>query len=121
MGCQAISDNISCVAGETQELIFNLIDYSGMPYDATGCSVNFAVSDYVNLGYARPYLSKNGTADANTAHVVLLSTETLELPSSKLFYQLTLKDRDGNVEVPARGFFFVKDNINPDFIREVNT
>jgi len=111
---------ISYVGGETQNYSFNLKTISNVAFNVTGGSVNFALISYSNKT-GTPLLSKSATlaADGNgivsIAKVTLLPTETKSL-FGKYIYQLTIKDIENYIAIPAQGIMTVSNNINKTFI-----
>ena len=57
-----------------------------------------------------------GTGAKNVATVDLLPTDTLGL-YGKYIYQITIKDIDGEVEIPNQGIFYIFHNVNESFLK----
>lgn len=115
---------IDFVGGETQDLSFNVYFYkNGKPFSLTGCTSNFAIVSFNNKGGA-PILNKqmdsifNEAGTSNNVLVVTLEpTETVDL-YGKYIYQITIRDIDGDVEIPKQGILYVTNNINKSFISQ---
>ena len=56
------------------------------------------------------------TAD-NVLGVTLDPLDTVDL-CGKYIYQITIKDINGNIEIPKQGILFITNNINKSFIRQ---
>ena len=102
---------IEFVGGESQELLFNVYFYKNRkPFSMIGCTSNFSVVDFTN---------KKGSPILNKSMDVLDLTpkETYEL-SGKYIYQITIRDVNGNVEIPKQGLMYITNNINKSFIQK---
>ena len=110
------------VAGQSQTLRWRLLTEKKVPFNADGCTGNFAVVDYSDKT-GDPLISKSltfsigddETGVKNIASVDLLPADTLGL-CGKYIYQITIKDIDGEAEIPNHGFFFIAHNINESFL-----
>lgn len=115
---------IDFVAGETQDLAFNVYFYKDKkPFSLTGCECNFSIVSFTNK-MGTPILTKSMEAiynDSGTSNnvltVKLLPNETVEL-FGKYIYQIIIRDIDGDVEIPNHGILYIINNINKDFIRK---
>lgn len=115
---------IEFVGGESQELLFNVYFYKNRkPFSMIGCTSNFSVVDFTNKK-GSPILNKsmdvleNGDGSAfNILSVDLTPKETCEL-SGKYIYQITIRDVNGNVEIPKQGLMYITNNINKSFIQK---
>lgn len=115
---------IDFVGGETQDLAFHVYFYEGKkPFGLTGCTCSFSIVHFRNK-QGTPILTKSmgsifneaGTAE-NVLTVTLEPTETVDL-SGKYIYQISIKDIDGDVEIPKQGILYITNNINKNFIRQ---
>ena len=113
---------ISFVAGQSKTLAFNLWTISKHRYNASDCTGNFAIVNYSDKT-STPLVSKSMTFEVgedediySVATVELESSDTLDL-YGKYIYQLTIKDIDGNAEIPNQGIFLITNNINKSFLR----
>lgn len=115
---------IDFVGGETQDLSFNVYFYkNNRPFSLTGCTSNFSIVSCNNRGGA-PILNKqmdsifNEAGTSNNVLIVTLEpTETVDL-SGKYVYQITIRDIDGDVEIPKQGILYITNNINKSFISQ---
>lgn len=115
---------IDFVGGESQELLFNTYFYKNRkPFNMTGCTSNFSIVDFTNKK-GTPILTKSmnilENADNtafNVLSVDLTPTETYKL-CGKFIYQITIKDVNGNVEIPKQGLLYITNNINKGFIQK---
>lgn len=109
---------IDFVGGETQNLLFNVYSSGGkQPFNLSDCTASFAVVNFTNKT-GKPLLTKLMEADnknTNVLRVRLLPSETMDL-FGKYIYQITIKDSDGNVEIPKQGLLYITNNINKSFI-----
>lgn len=115
---------IDFVGGETQDLAFNVYFYkNNKPFSLTGCTSNFSIVSFNNKAGV-PVLTKTMGANFNEAGtsnnvltVTLEPTETVDL-SGKYIYQITIRDIDGDVEIPKQGILYITNNINKSFISQ---
>ena len=111
---------IDFIGGESQDLFFNLLTISGNEFDASNCSVGFAIIHYANKNGV-PILTKDvkilpsTSGVMNTAHVELLPSDTIDL-YGRVVYQITISDSVGNTEIPGQGIIDITRNIHPAFI-----
>lgn len=115
------------VSGQSNTLRWRLFTKAGVPYNADGCTGNFAVVDYSDQT-GDPLISKSlyfivdpdaddsETAVKHIACVDLTPSDTLGL-DGKYIYQITIKDIDGEAEIPNQGFFQITHNINESFLK----
>ena len=109
------------VAGQSFGYAWRLFTKSGTPFNADGCVGNFAVINYSNK-HGTPEISKpvefqrGDSGVINLATVELTPSDTLDL-FGKYIYQLTIKDIDGNIEIPNQGILLISKNINEAYIR----
>lgn len=114
---------IEFVGGESQELLFHTYFYRGRkPFSMTGCTSNFSIVDFRNKS-GSPILTKSmnvlENADGSSFNVLsveLSPMETYEL-SGKYIYQITIRDVNGNMEIPKQGLMYITNNINKGFIQ----
>lgn len=110
----------SFVGGESQLREFILYENPSTPCDIPGGSCNFSIMEYVNASDT-PLLSKAaelGVSDegqVNRVTVTIKPDETKQL-SGRYEYQLTVKDRHGNVSIPKKGLMQIYRNINKQAI-----
>lgn len=114
---------IDFVGGETQELSFHVYFYIGKkPFSLSSCECSFAIVNFTNKTGA-PILTKamgiaysgDGVSD-NVLTVKLLPSETIDL-FGKYIYQITIKDIDGDIEIPKQGILYITNNIDKEFIK----
>ena len=109
------------VAGQSQTLRWRLLTEKKVPFNADGCTGNFAVVDYSDQT-GDPLISKplkfliGDNEVKNVAAVDLEPRETLGL-HGKYIYQITIKDVDGEAEIPNHGFLLITHNINESFLK----
>ena len=112
------------VAGQSNTLRWRLFTEQNVPFNAEGCTGKFALVDYSDKYNDEPLVSKplsfvigdDVTGAKNVATVDLLPTDTLGL-YGKYIYQITIKDIDGEVEIPNQGIFNIFHNINESFLK----
>lgn len=111
------------IAGQSKTLRWRLLTRMKFPFNTEGCTGNFAVVDYSDKN-GEPLISKSlsfvtgddKTGMKNIAVVDLLSSDTLGL-NGKYIYQITIKDMDGESEIPNQGILLIPHNINESFLR----
>lgn len=114
---------VTFVAGQSNTLRWRLFTWANLPFNADGCIGNFAVVDYSDQT-GDPLISKpleflvgdEKYGAKNIAMVNLDPQDTLEL-HGKYIYQITIKDVDGETEIPNQGFLQIIHNINEDYLR----
>ena len=114
---------ITFVGGETRDLAFHIYHYIGKrPYSLSECECTFSLVNFTTKG-GKPILSKEmtviydetGTID-NVLTVTLESLESVNL-FGKYIYQITIQDRDGEVEIPSQGIMYITNYIDKGIIR----
>lgn len=114
---------ITFVGGETRDLAFHIYHYIGKrPYSLSDCECTFSLVNFTTKG-GKPILSKamtviydeTETID-NILTVTLESSESVNL-FGKYIYQITIQDRDGEVEIPSQGIMYITNNIDKGIIR----
>lgn len=114
---------IEFVGGETQDLRFHVYFYaSNKEFGVDGVSANFSIVNYLNRT-GEVILSKTMGSEYNDKGTVMnvltvtLDTEdTLDL-RGKYIYQITMRDINGETEIPKQGILHIINNINKDFAR----
>lgn len=115
---------VTFVAGQSNTLHWRLFMEQNVPFNADGCTGNFALVDYSDKYNTEPLVSKSlsfsvgddGTGVKNVGSVDLLPNDTLGL-YGKYIYQITIKDIDGEVEIPNQGIINIFHNINESFLK----
>lgn len=107
---------IDFVGGETQKLLFRLYHKTGKrPFDTEGCSCDFSIVSALNKT-GEPIFSKQmEVGGGNVLQVKLLPEDTLTL-SGRYIYQISIKDANGDTEIPKQGVLYITNNINKSFI-----
>ncbi len=114
---------IAFVAGQSKTLRWRLFTIYNAPFNAEGCLGNFSVVDYSDKTgdplISKPLTFNTGTDETgvkNIASVDLLPSDTLGL-RGKYIYQITVRDTDGEVEIPDQGILLISHNINESYLR----
>ena len=111
---------ISFVGGESQSLFFNLRTREGNEFDATECTVDFAMIHYTNKN-GMPIFTKQADIKPGNSGVLsiavvdILPEDTIDL-YGRYVYQITISDFAGQTEIPGQGLIDITRNIHPDFI-----
>lgn len=111
------------VSGQSLTLRWRLLTVNKVPFNADGCVGDFSVVDYSDKT-GDPLITKSltfsvgddDTGAKNVASVDLLPKETLGL-YGKYIYQITIKDIDGEAEIPNQGILLITHNINESFLK----
>lgn len=108
------------VAGQTRKYAWRLLRESGHLFNANGCEGAFSLLDYSHKE-DDPILVKKLDFSAEDEGVISVATVTLEPKDTigldgKFIYQLSIKDPDGNIEIPNQGIFFISNNIHKAFV-----
>lgn len=110
------------IGGQTCEYEWHLYRESGQAYSAIGCEGKFALIDY-SQKFGKPVLEKtlafavNSDGIQNVVSVTLEPKDTKDL-QGKYIYQISIKDCNGNVEIPGQGIFYISNNINKSYINQ---
>lgn len=110
----------SFVAGQTRKYAWRLYRESGRPFSAIDCEGIFALIDYSDKD-GEPILTKRiefaseGSGVSNIGMLTLEPEDTLNL-DGKYIYQLSIRDPDGNVDIPDKGIFYISNNIHKSFV-----
>lgn len=114
---------LSFIGGESQTLVFNLVDINGREFDASPehCDAGFAIIHYSNKN-GEPLLTKdvlvrqsdNGVY--SRAVVELEAKDTMNL-YGRYVYQLTIINKElKRTEIPGHGIIDITRNIHPEFL-----
>lgn len=111
------------VSGQSNSFRWRLFTAAKVPFNASGCSGNFAAVDYSDKT-GDPLISKpltfsvgdDETGAMNIASVDLEPDDTLGL-WGKYIYQITIRDVDGEAEIPNHGILHIAHNINESFLK----
>jgi len=112
--------DIRFIGGESQVFLFTLLTPKGYDFDASDCTVKFAIINYSNKN-GKPLLIKDAeilkglNGIMNIASVELLPEDTVYL-SGRFVYQLSIADAYDNTEIPGQGIVDVTRNIHQDFV-----
>ena len=111
------------VSGQSLTLRWRLWTVKNVPFNADGCTGNFSVVDYSDKTgdplITKPlqfFIGDDETGAKNIASVDLIPDDTLGL-YGKYIYQITIKDIDGEAEIPNQGFLLISHNINESFLK----
>ena len=112
------------VGGSSEDLQFNLFynKDNPEPFNIFGGEANFSIVNFLNKN-STPLVSKKmdiGMNDAETHYnilrVSLEPSDTVDL-FGKFVYQITIKDIDGNVDIPHQGIINIHNNIDKIFVK----
>ena len=115
---------IRFVGGSSEDLQFNVFydERNPKPFNLFGSEVSFSIVNFINKN-STPLVSKRmevGLNDEETHHSVLrvslLPADTVDL-FGKFVYQISIKDIDGNVDIPHQGIINIHNNIDKAFIK----
>ena len=111
------------VSGQSNTLRWRLYTQAKVPFNADGCTGNFAVVDYSDktgetlISKALTFsVGDDETGVKNVASVDLEPKDTLGM-RGKYIYQITIRDIDGEAEIPNQGFLLISHNINESFLK----
>lgn len=115
---------IDFVGGETQNFAFHVYFYkSSKPFSLSNCTANFSIVSFTNKAGV-PILTKPMTfafnddvTVENVLKITLDPLDTVDL-TGKYIYQISIRDIDGDVEIPKQGILFITNNINRNFIKQ---
>ena len=115
---------IRFVGGSSEDLQFNMYydEEKTKPFNLFGGEANFSIVNFINKN-STPLVSKGmeiGMNDAethyNVVRVSLEPADTVDL-FGRFVYQITLKDIDGNVDIPHQGIINIHNNIDKAFTK----
>lgn len=112
------------VAGQSNSYLWRLFTPAKAPFNADGCTGNFALMDYSDQNADEPLVSKaltfeigeEGSTVKNAARVNLSPSDTVDLHGYYI-YQITIVDVDGEAEIPGQGRIYIAHNINSGFLK----
>lgn len=115
---------IEFVGGTSEELQFKMYrsDDNSLPFDLFGGEANFAIIHFTNKN-GTPLLSRTMTvcADSDTLcyHILKVSLEPADTVDmfGKFVYQITVRDIDGNIDIPHQGIMNIHNNIDKPFLK----
>lgn len=116
---------IRFVGGTSEDIQFHVFydEVSPKPFNLFGSEVNFSIVNFINKN-GTPLVSKRMDISLNEeeTHYSILSvtlspSDTVDL-FGKFVYQITIKDIDGNVDIPHQGIINIHNNIDKSFIKE---
>ncbi len=110
----------SFVAGQTCKYAWRLYRESGQPFNASGCEGAFSLLDYSHKDDDPILVKKVEFVEGDegmisVASVTLTPQDTVNL-DGKFIYQLSIKDVEGNMEIPNQGIFYIANNIHKSFV-----
>lgn len=112
--------DMSFVGGESQTFLFNLLTSAGKSFNASDCTVAFAIVNYANkngtpilIKYADIIMGEEGLM--SIASVDLLPEDTIHL-YGRYVYQLSICDSYGKTEIPGQGIIDITRNIHAEFV-----
>ena len=115
------------VGGSSNELVFHgYFEVNKRPHDFTGCTADFSIINYVNRN-GEPLVSKEMKVGRspemedgvqNILRVTLDPEDTVDLPAGKYIYQISIRDANGNIEIPGQGIIHLINNIHKGFVKE---
>lgn len=113
------------VGGSSEDLQFNLYynEEDPKPFNLFGGTANFTIISYVNKN-GTPLVSKGmeigineDETHYNVVRVSLTPADTVDL-FGKFVYQITLKDVEGNTDIPFQGIMQIHNNIDKAFTKK---
>lgn len=116
---------IDFVGGASEDLQFNVFydENNPRPLSLFGGEVNFTIVNFINKN-GSPLVSKRmeialneEETHYNILRVSLAPEDTVDL-FGKFVYQITIRDIDGNVDIPHQGIMNIHNNIDKTFIKE---
>lgn len=112
--------NIRCDAGMTQRSLGD--KDSPKPFNLFGGTAKFSIVNFLNKN-STPLVSKDMEIDMNdedthynVLRVSLEPEDTVDL-FGKFVYQITIRDIDGNIDIPHQGIINIHNNIDKPFIK----
>lgn len=112
------------VGGSSEDLQFNLFynEADPKPFNIFGGEANFSIVNFLNKN-SIPLVSKKMIIAINeeetyynVLRVSLEPEDTVNL-FGKFVYQITIKDIDGNVDIPHQGIINIHNNIDKVFLK----
>lgn len=112
------------VGGSSEDLQFNLFcnEAAPEPFSIFGGEANFSIVNFLNKN-STPLVSKkmdismnDEETHYNVLRVSLEPADTVDL-FGKFVYQITIRDIDGNVDIPHQGIISIHNNIDKVFVK----
>ena len=116
---------IDFVGGSSEDLQFNVFynENDPKPMSLFGGEVNFSIVNFINKN-STPLVSKRmeigineDETHYNILRISLNPEDTVDL-FGKFVYQITIRDIDGNVDIPHQGIMNIHNNIDKTFIKD---
>ncbi len=117
---------IDFVGGSTREFAFHCYHHRlKLPCDMSFCTAEFSIINYMVKHGAplvvKPMDIRDGSAkdgaECNVLAVKLEATDTVDLVG-KFVYQISIRDQNGDVEIPGQGIMQIANNIDKPFVRQ---
>ena len=115
---------ICFVGGSSEDLQFFMYtnESNPKPFDLHGGEANFTIVNFINKN-STPLVSKKMEIGLNleethrsVLRVSLDPSDTVNL-FGKFVYQISIKDVDGNIDIPHQGIINIHNNINKSFVK----
>lgn len=112
------------VGGSSEDLQFNVFydKDNPKPFNLFGGTAKFSIVNFMNKN-STPLVSKDMEIDLNEEdthyNVIRVSLEPMDTVDlfGKFVYQISIKDIDGNVDIPHQGIINIHNNIDKPFIK----
>ena len=116
---------IRFVGGSSETMEFNMYydEEKTKPFNLYGGEANFSIVNFINKNSTPPVSKKmeigmnNAETCYNVVRVSLEPADTVDL-FGKFVYQITLRDIEGNVDIPHQGIINIYNNIDKSFTKQ---
>ena len=112
--------DIKFVGGESQRFVFDLVTIYDSKFDAKNCDVGFAIINYANKNGKPVVVKSMETVEDNNGFFSIITVkldpqDTLNM-HGRYIYQISIRDPEGNTEIPGQGLMDILKNIHTSFI-----
>ncbi len=117
--CDYVDTVLPCiefVGGETENLTFYTYYHTSKEiFNISDCTCSFALSRFHDRNGTPIFVKPMTVADRNVLTVTLDPKDTVNL-AGKYLYQISIRNIDGEVEIPKQGIMYIMANVNKSFV-----
>jgi len=116
--CDYVDEVLPCiefVGGETENLTFYTYYHASKEeFKITDCTCSFALSRFHDRNGTPIFIKPMTATGRNVLTVTLDPKDTVDL-AGKYLYQISIRDIDGEIEIPKQGVMYIMANVNKSF------
>ncbi len=116
--CDYVDTVLPCiefVGGETENLTFYTYYHASREiFNISDCTCSFAISQFHDRNGTPILIKPMSVTDRNALSVTLDPKDTVDL-AGKYLYQISIRNIDGEIEIPKQGVMYIMTNVNKSF------